>query len=70
MKLTRTLLLGIAFLAPTVSSFVAQAAEDKPAAEAAPAEGGEKKAAKGHKKGKKAEEKKDEAAPAAEPAKK
>jgi hypothetical protein len=58
MKLTRSLVLAIAFLAPTVASIAAKA-EDKPAAEgAAPAEG-EKKAKKS-KKAKK-EEKKEEA---------
>lgn len=60
MKLTRAILLALAFVVPSTASFVARA-EDKPAAE------GEKKPAK-KKKGKKAEgegEKKEgEAAPA------
>ena len=64
MKLTRLMILGLAFLLPTVSA-VAQA-EEKPAAEK-PAEGaaGEKKAKKGKKApAPKAEGEKKEAAPA------
>ena len=64
MKLTRLMILGLAFLIPTVSTVQA---EEKPAAEK-PAEGaeGEKKAKKGKKAPKKAEgeEAKKEAAPA------
>jgi hypothetical protein len=72
MKLTRTIVLGIAFLMP--STALLARAEDKPAADKAPAAetappDGEKKAKK-TKKAKK-EEKKEEApaAPAAAPAK-
>ena len=69
MKLTRTIVLGIAFLMPSVASTIARA-EDKPAAagEEKPAAEGEKKAKKG-KKAKAKDEKKEEA-PAAAPAEK
>jgi hypothetical protein len=67
MKLTRTIVLGIAFLMPSVASTLARA-EDKPAAagEEKPAAEGEKKAKKG-KKAKKEEAKKEEAPAAGAP---
>ena len=58
MKMTRTILLGIAFLMPSISATIARAEDPKPAAgEEKPAE--EKKAKK--KKAPKKEEKKEEA---------
>jgi hypothetical protein len=65
MKLTRTIILGIAFLMPSIGATIARA-EDKPAAEgAAPAAEGEKKAKKGKKAKAKEEGAKKEEAPAA-----
>jgi Na+-transporting methylmalonyl-CoA/oxaloacetate decarboxylase gamma subunit len=68
MKLTRTVLLALAFLAPAVSSMAK--ADDKAAPEAKPvAAEGEKAPAKSKKAKAKKEEKKEEApAPAAAPA--
>ncbi len=69
MKLTRAIVLSLAFLAPSVATVTLAQAEDKAAAPAAekPADG-EKKAKKG-KKGKKDGEPAKEAAPAPAPAK-
>jgi hypothetical protein len=65
MKLTRTIVLGIAFLMPSISATMARAEDPKPAAEGekAAAPEGEKKAKK-KKAAPKKDEKKEEAPPA------
>jgi hypothetical protein len=59
MKLTRTIVLGIAFLMPSIVTTISRAEEPKPAAEGEKAPEGDKKAKK--KKAPKKEEKKEEA---------